>query len=503
MTLARPRIMHRGLALLCVLAAACFSSRPSKGGGQVSEAKADKAVAAPENPYDVDVPPGYRVELVADGLNFPTGIAFGGRGEIYVVESGYAYGEVFTRPRLLSITAGEEPRELATGKHVPWTGVAYADGALFVAQGGAIDGGRIVRFDVSSGASGKLGEPKVLADGLPSLGDHHTNGPAVRDGWVYFGQGTATNSGIVGEDSAQFGWLQRKPDFRDIPCRDVTLKGTNFKTKNPLTPDEKDEVETGAFLPFGTAGTAGQRIDGRVPCSGAVMRVSVDGGKLELVAWGFRNPFGLAFDGDGALWVTDNGYDTRGSRPVFGSADMLWRVERDTWYGWPDYAEGRPLDNKFHDEAEGEANGFVLAEHPDKPPGPAAYLAVHASADGFDFSRSESFGHVGEAFVAQFGDMAPNVGKVMTPVGFNVVRVDVRSGKIENFARNHGDTPGPASRQERRGLERPVAARFDPSGEALYVVDFGVLRMGEKGPEPRLGSGAVWRITRSTHGSTP
>jgi sugar lactone lactonase YvrE len=480
---------------------ACFGASPSKGGGQVSPGAADQAVAAAENPYDVDVPPGYRIELVTDGLTFPTGIAIADNGDLYVVESGYAYGETFTRPRLLVITPGGEPRELATGKHAPWTGVTLADGALFVAQGGAVDGGRIVRFDLAGAAgAARVGEPRVLAENLPSIGDHHTNGPAVRDGWVYFGQGTATNSAVVGTDNAGFGWLLRQPKFHDIPCKDVTLTGTFWESDNPLTPAEDgDKVKTGAFLPFGEPGATGQRVEGKVPCSGAVMRVPVGGGDVELVAWGFRNPFGLAFDEGGGLWVTDNGYDARGSRPVFGAADMLWGVKPGTWYGWPDYSEGRPLTLSFYDEAEGEPKGFVLADHPGTPPAPAAYFPVHSSADGFDFSRNGAgFGHPGEAFVALFGDMAPTVGKVMGPVGFSVVRVDPRTGAIEDFARNRGDRAGPASRLERRGLERPVAVRFDPSGEALYVVDFGVVRMTAEGADARPGSGAIWRITRSS-----
>src|SRR5690348_8940819 len=128
--------MRTSSAVLLGVLAGCFGSKPSKGGGQVSPATADKAAVAPENPYDVDVPPGYRVELVTDGLTFPTGVDFGYRGELYVVESGYAYGEVFTRPRILRVTPGGEPKELVTGKHAPWNGIAYADGALFVAQGG-------------------------------------------------------------------------------------------------------------------------------------------------------------------------------------------------------------------------------------------------------------------------------------------------------------------------------------------------------------------------------
>jgi hypothetical protein len=81
-------------------------------------------------------------------------------------------------------------------------------------------------------------------------------------------------------------------------------------------------------------------------------------------------------------------------------------------------------------------------------------------------------------------------------VGFKVVRVDPARGTIAEFAVNKGDMNGPASRIGGGGLERPVDARFDPSGTALYVVDFGVMTIG-KGPEPRPGTGVVWKITRA------
>jgi glucose/arabinose dehydrogenase len=495
--------MGRVIGIACVIGATtvlaaggtagCFKMRSSKGGGKISATRAEQAAKQTPSPYDIEVQPGYRVELVADKLTFPTGIAFGDRDEVYVVEAGYSYGEMFTKPRLLAIEPGGNVRELATGDGEPWTGVAYHDGALFVAHGGEKTGGRIVRYQLDGD---KVSGQRVLVDKLPSIGDHHTNGPAIsRDGYVYFGQGVATNSGVVGPDNFDFGWLKRNETFHDIPCKDIKLAGLNFKSQNPLT-KEDDEVTTGAYLPYKTPSQAGQVVRGAVPCTGAVMRVRATGGNVELVAWGFRNPFGLAFDPTGALFVTDNGFDTRGSRPIFGSADSLWRVEPGTWYGWPDYSEGRAVTAKFYSEGDGEPGGFLLAEHPNQPPDPAGILPVHASADGFDFSRSTKFGYAGWAFIALFGDMAPTAGKVLAPVGFSVVRVDPRSGDIAEFARNRRDKAGPASKQKLRGFERPVAARFDRSGNALYVVDFGVVRMTDKGAAPEPQTGRVWRIVK-------
>lgn len=488
-----------GLAL-ATLTTGCFAMRPSHGGGQ-TDFKGRRHLDA----ADIALPQGYRIELVATGLSFPTDVAFDDENRAYVVESGYCYGEVFTTPRLLRIESASSHTEIARGgegqeNNGPWNGVAFHDGAFYVAEGGVLHGGRILRI----GADGAMTR---IIEGLPSRGDHHTNGPAIGpDGKIYFAVGVATNSAVVGMDSHKFGWLARNPDFHDIPARDVTLAGINYTTDNPLTPDGDDKATTGAFVPFGTRTTKGQVIPGALPATGALMRMNLDGTGLELVAWGLRNPFGMAFSSDGALYMTDNSYDVRGSRPVFGTGDLLWRIDLEnlgTWHGWPDFHGQRPLSDEDHFKAPREkAPGVLLAEHPNKPPPPVAILPVHASANHFDFSRSESFGHMGEAFIANFGDMAPGVGKVIGPVGYNVVRVDVGTGEIEPFAVNRGRSNGPASMLKRSGLERPIAARFDRTGAALYVVDFGIMTMDGK-PHPQPGTGVVWRITHKSAGPKP
>jgi glucose/arabinose dehydrogenase len=485
----RNRLPLAASLLACSALVGCWYMRPSAGGGQV----AGGAEARRLDPADVALPAGYRVELVTGGLTFPTGVTFDDAGGVYVVEAGYAYGEVWTTPRLLRCDPGGRLSEVARGgDNGPWTGVTFHAGAFILGEGGERRGGRILRI-------GRDGAVTVLAEGLPSVGDHHTNRPTVGpDGYVYFGQGTATNSGVVGTDNFEFGWPKRHPRFHDVPARDITLAGLNFSSEDPRATATTARTATGAYVPFGTETRPGQVIPGKVPFTGGIMRLPASGGPLEMVAWGMRNPYALAFAPDGALYATENAYDERGSRPVFGTGDCLWKVEQGMWYGWPDFAMGLPVtDPRFNQQLGSPRLGFVLASHPNVPPEPSAIFGVHASANGLDFSRNATFGHVGEAFVAEFGDMAPNVGKVAWPTGFSVVRVNPKTGVISDFAANRGLHRGPASWLGAAGLERPMDVRFDPAGTALYVVDFGILEMRDRRPTPRARTGALWRITRS------
>jgi glucose/arabinose dehydrogenase len=471
---------------LLITAESCYRMRSSKGGGQIDGIPSRKI-----NAQDVAVPAGYTIEAVASGFTFPTAAAFDDKGQLYVIEAGYSYGEVWGEPKLLRVDVNGTTTTIATGsKNGPWSGITWYKGAFYVAEGGEMDGGRILRIT-------KDGKITAIISELPSVGDHHTNGPVIKDGYIYFGQGTATNSSVVGKDNAEFGWLPRKKDFHDIPCKDLILNGRNYTSSNAITGNENEQVTTGAYSAYGTASKERQVVKGAIPCSGSIMRVPLEGGRPELVAWGFRNPFGLAVSPAGKLFVTENGYDDRGSRPVWGAGDVLWEIKDGTWYGWPDYSAGKPIwdDEEFKVPGK-DAVQRILKEHPNTPPKPAAIFGVHSSSNGLDFSTSNSFGYSNEAFVASFGDMAPKTGKVEFPVGFKVVRVDVNTGVIRDFAVNKGKRNGPASWIGSSGLERPVSVKFNPEGTALYVVDFGIVKMTAQGPQPQTKTGVVWMITK-------
>jgi glucose/arabinose dehydrogenase len=326
---------------------------------------------------------------------------------------------------------------------------------------------------------------KVIVDDLRSCGDHFTGplefGP---DGNLYFTVGTATNSAVVGTDNMS--WLKYHPDFHDVPARDLMLKGEDFVTPNPLT-EEKDAAITGVYKPFGAPGQDGEVVPGRLKANGVLYCCDPEGKGLRVVADGFRNPFGLKFSPfNGKLYLTDNGADPRGSRQIRHDWDNFWEVTHEGWHGWPDFYSGLPA-TLPHFQVEGKPiPGFVLKQHPSLAGQPLIRFKNHTASHKFDFSTNEAFGHAGEIFVAQLGDMGfENHEK---RYGYKVVRANIETGQICDFLVN------PNGEKNKDGPIRPVQAQFGPDGNVLYVVDFGILTGNGAGPQRNTGT--LWKIER-------
>lgn len=444
---------------------------------QLSELQLCFPVEKEDVRQDYSLEEGYRLEKVVDRLTFPTVLTFDDKGNMYVAEAGYAYGATPGEGRILKFATNGKMTEVARGFRGPVTGLTWFEGNFFVAEGGfgkksSLGCGKIIRLYPD-------GQRKAIVSGLRTCGDHFTGDIKVGpDKKLYFTVGTATNSAVVGPDNES--WLKRDPKFHDTPARDYVLYGRNFASKNPLTPNEEELVETGAFKPFGVPSKEGEVIKGDLYANGVVYRCDMDGSKLQIYADGLRNPFGLGFSPfNGKLYLTDNGADDRGSRPINKDWDNLWEVKRKGWYGWPDFFSGLPAtDPHFHVEGKPKPS-FLIKNHPRIAGQPVVRFEPHSSSNKFSFSTNKGFGYVGEIFVGQLGAMD---GKS----GLKVVRVNLKTGQIRDFYVNQKglniqDAP-----------KRPVGAIFNPSGDALYVVDFG--NMGPR--EKSAGTGSVWRIVK-------
>ena len=410
------------------------------------------------------------MELVAQALNFPTSLAFDEQGTPYVAESGLPFDRAKPGGRVLRIERGGSATCLVDKLRPPVNGLTYHERAFYISEGGCP--GRISRLSAE-------GEWSVVLDRLPGMGNYHTNMAAIGpDNKLYFSQGAMTNSGIVGLDAYELGWLKRLPHTHDIPGHDIVLTGVNVDTENPLAEDPNRRAQTGAFSPFAAPTEPGRRVEGRVPCTAAVMRCNLDGSELELVAWGLRNAYGLGFLPDGRLLATDQGADDRGSRPIGNAPDFLFEVQQGKWYGWPDFIGGVPVTEPRFQPQRGSAPKSLLANHDGLPSPEQPLLAfdVHAAAVKFDVSPK-----TGNIFVALFGDEKPMTGTAGPRVGRSVIRINPSDWSL------HPVSIGP--------FRRPIDVRFHPSGTPMYVLDFGEFEMDTQGNVlARAGSGKLWKV---------
>jgi glucose/arabinose dehydrogenase len=412
--------------------------------------------------------------VVAEDLNFPTSVTFGEDGTIYVAESGLPFDGAPRGGKVWRIDRSGERRCLLSDLRPPLNGLVHHEGGLIVSEGGYP--GRISRLDLASG------EVNPLIDNLPGFGNYQTNMVAIGpDDKLYFSQGAMTNGGIIGLDSHDLGWLRYVPHNCDIPGYDIVLSDVAAVTPDPRS-KEAVMVETGAFAPFGTVHPGGHRIKGALPCTSAIMRSNADGSDLELVAWGLRNAYGLAFLPDGRLLATDQGADARGSRPLANCPDALFEVRPGAWYGWPDFVCGRPATSpefKPHDAA---GASFLLKNHASlpKPEHPVFEFEINSAAVKFAVVPVDDKIFGGQIIVALFGDERPLTGPAGPRVGRGLLRID--------------PTDWASYPVKVEGLKRPIDVRFGPEG-SVFVVDFGDFEITpDKGLSARAGTGRLLRL---------
>ena len=421
---------------------------------------------------------GSRLELIAEGLSFPTSLTFDESGTPYVAEAGLPFGGAQPGGRVWKIGPDGHRTLLAQNLRQPVNGLIFYQGSLYLSEGGHPgSSGRISRLDLDGGQT-------VLLDDLPGPGNYHTNMVAFGpDGKLYFSQGAMTNTGYVGLDAYELGWLRRLPHAHDLPGYEIELTGLNLETANPLSNESGARTRTGAFAPFGKSTEPGQRVPAQLPCTAAVMRCNPDGSDLELVAWGLRNAYGLGFLPDGRLIAIDQGADDRGSRPVGNVPDLLFEVRQGAWYGWPDFIGGDPITDPHYLPVRGPAPVFALANHHELPPPEKALLRFppHAAAVKFDVAPPSLPKWRGQIFVALFGDEVPMTAPSGPRTGRSVARIDPTDWSLHTVL----ESP----------LARPIDVRFHSVSKALYILDFGNFEMhAERGVVAEANTGKLWRL---------
>lgn len=487
----------------------------------------------------VEFPTGLELRVAAVGFTAATALATDDAAFVYVADHGErgkearitridpATGEqVEVYPARRAIVSWFDRRPRLYG---PVGGLSFRNGELYASVRDADDSGTVVAFDLSNWPGEKLARPplRTVTGELPAAGDHGVTALAFHPvtGRLFFGVGSATNSGVVGLDNWQTGWLQEHPDFHDQPLVDLKINGFRFDTEDPasglLNPDK---VNTAPFNAFGESSQRVPAAPGGKPTA-AIYSVDPRGGDLRVEAHGIRNPAGLAFNEFANLYASNQGMEMRGTRPVKDDPDTVVRVftvsssDAAVWYGWPDYsADFRPItDPSFQPPSQllvrtGYAELSFLIDHaasggtgrstglaaPDRGTLLAAVFPALSGASGIAFVPFDAPGFerfAGELLVALRGDRAPFATSglpLRQPQGRRVGIVDPDRSTHKPFLYNTRAINVEDEDQE-GVLTRPVAVTFDRSG-ALWILDQGIMRMRDGRERYKPGTGRLYRL---------
>jgi hypothetical protein len=536
----------------------------------------------PQLPPSIVLPAGFTASVFVSGLNMPTGIAFLGNAssfQVFVLESGHGLPSVcndetlwpggefdinnpFTPDILVFNQNGLKIRG-PLGKPTSTGGGFQPSGpAIDIAFVNGLSGGPLFATDSNqsthqhngnnnssriSTVNPMTGQVIPFITNLPT-GDHPTEQLAFKGGWIYWSQGSTTNSGVVGLDN---GGGQNQSD---IPCQDITLSKNLFESGGGQL--------TSGYSPFNMPNPGGtikaffNSFTGQVRqgvCDGAILRSQLNDPThaIEAFSWGYRNPYAIRFPPDdhplaGGILAGMDGADERGARPSNNAPDELHLGRQNPdgspdYHGWPDRYGGLSTSQAVYNPIGGpnddvcpppfsqatclanlQAAGDipirdVLAGPPQQITGPLANEAADSSFTGIDFVP-DAFVidpvRPGAALYSLEGDFgfsppnatppAPEVGHEVKLINFNQVPGSPLALRIQNFARNPPGMEQAFVFPNLNGFNRPLNVRFGPDGCA-YVVDYGAVRdlssdthfVGPPANGPLLqipGTGVIWKI---------
>lgn len=244
----------------------------------------------------------------------------------------------------------ESPATLATGLESPWSIALLPGGGALVSER---DTARIVEVRPDGSAA-----PVAEIEGVVPRGEGGLLGIAVRDEHLYWYATRADGNAILRAT------LEGSPGARELGEPEELLTGIPAAGNH-----------NGGRIAFGpdgmlyaTTGDAGvpARAQDAASLAGKILRLEPDGSVpadnpdpgSPVYTLGHRNPQGLAWSDDGALFATEFGQDTW---------DELNAIEAGANYGWP-LVEGAAGDRRFVDPvqqwspAEASPSGMAFAD---------------------------------------------------------------------------------------------------------------------------------------------
>ena len=337
-------------------------------GATAAAANMSRVVARPADAAP-QAPPGFKIELFAEGLSGPRIIRVAPNGDIFVAETRAGRIRVL---RAADGAAKPATNEIfASGLRAPF-GIAFFPGGdnpqwVYVANTDSV-----VRFPYRAGDLNASGPPETIVTKLPAGYSHST-----RD--IVFTPDGKRMLVSVGSASNVAERLGTPPGGLEA-----------WRTQQPLGASWGTETDRAAVLAFDPGGK-----------------------NQKLFATGIRNCVGLAMQPNGTAWCSTNERDNLGDDLV---PDYVTRVRENAFYGWPWFYIGNHQDPR-HPGARPDLKDKITV--------PDVLLQAHSASLGLAFYDGNSFPaeYRGDAFAAEHGSW--NRSK---RTGYKVVRIRLKDG---------------------------------------------------------------------------
>ena len=273
----------------------------------------------------------YQIELISNDLKEAEDFVFDKEGNIYVSK----------KNKLIKIKKDNSKEVVFEEKGITIMDIAYLNGEILY-----------LYDDKMNSYNLETKRHKLIIDSIPTDGDYKDNKILVKDQDIYLTVGARTNSGVVGEDNKWRGNGKHDLSSEELEFNNITFKGTSpYSPYKKVFSNERKSKES----KIGNA---------------SIIKINIKTKEIKLIASGIRNVEGIDFDSSNKIYMTVGGIEYRGSRPLFGDTDYLYQLEEGSWYGWPDYSGGDPVNSvRFRKEGK-EKQNFLLKNHNKTPKAP-------------------------------------------------------------------------------------------------------------------------------------
>ena len=267
---------------------------------------------------------GYRIEVQQKGINSDVFLkGFENAIELETDENGNYV--VCYEKEIVKINSDNKTEKIYTNNSLEIEDVLYMKENLLI-----LSKGDLLKFDLSNGHV-----ERILKD-IPYGGENIKRKLLEKDGKLLLSIGTYTNTGIAEE-----GDIFTK-SFWDKSPINLTLNGENYGND-----------KTGAFREYGKESKENEEVKAALLGNGAVYEVDINSKKSVLYSSGIKNITSWDLNSKNEIVCAVEGLEAEGVRRALRDSDYIYKINKGSWYGWPDYSGGDKISSaKFSDSKE-------------------------------------------------------------------------------------------------------------------------------------------------------